>query len=193
MQEQIRKENRKFIEQALKRAAEAKNRKAIKPPPLSQWDEALAGATVADLASDALSRYRERTKIPDKIVSAGFLQRLERQGLFRRRGSKLTPTGFGFLLFGRKPREVLHHAGMNVTIEYPDGSNEIENFNEPTILIPDMVEKWLRPKLPNIIDRSRMTREERSTLPFELIREAVINGNGSRQRAAPSRASMQPR
>jgi ATP-dependent DNA helicase RecG len=175
LQEQIREANKKFIAQAVQRATEAKKGRTARPAPLSQWDEALTGVELADLASDALSRYRERTKIPDKTMSSGFLQRLERQGLFRRRGSKLVPTGFGFLLFGKSPRDVLHHAGLNVTIEYPDGTNEIENFNEPTILIPDMMEKWLRPKLPNIIDRSRMTREERPTLPFELIREAVIN------------------
>jgi len=175
LQEQIRKENQKFIEQALKRAAEAKGGKTVKPSPLSQWDEALAGVTVADLASDALLRYRKRTKIPDKTMSAGFLQRLERQGLLCRRGAKLAPTGFGFLLFGKTPREILHHAGLNATIEFPDGTHEIQNFDGPIILIPDLVEDWLRPKLPNVIDRSRMAREERPALPFELVREAVIN------------------
>jgi ATP-dependent DNA helicase RecG len=175
LQEQIRDANKEFIAQALKRAAEAKNLKAPKPSPLSQWDEALAAVALTDLASDALARYRERMKIPDKTMSAGFLQRLEHQGLLRRHGSKLAPTGFGFLLFGKAPREVLHHAGLNATIEYPDGTHEIENFDGPTILIPDLVEKWLRPKLPNVIDRSRMTREERPGLPFDLVREAVIN------------------
>ena len=162
LQDRIREVNKEFIVQALKRAAEAKDGKVCKPSPLSQWDEALSGVSVADLASHALARYRERTKIPDKTISAGFLQRLERQGLLRRRGSKLVPTGFGFLLFGKAPREVLHHAGLNATIEYPDGTHEIKNFDGPTILIPDAVEKWLRPKLPNVIDRSRMTRAERS-------------------------------
>jgi ATP-dependent DNA helicase RecG len=100
---------------------------------------------------------------------------LERQGLLRRRGSKLAPTGFGFLLFGKRPREVIHHAGINATIEYPDGTHEIHNFDGPTILIPELVEAWLRPKLPQVIDRSRMTRGERPALPFELVREAVIN------------------
>lgn len=175
LQEQIRAANKVFIAQALRRAAEAKDGKAGKPSPLSQWDAALAGVSVADLASDALARYRERTKIPDKTNSAGFLQRLERQGLLGRRGSKLVPTGFGLLLFGKAPREVLHHAGLNATIEYPDGTHEIQNFDGPTILIPDAVEKWLRPKLPNVIDRSRMTRAERSAVPFELVREAVVN------------------
>ncbi len=175
LQEQIREVNKKFIEQAFKRAAEAKAGKVVKPSPLSKWDEALAGVGLADLASDALARYREQTKIPDKTVSAGFIQRLERQGLLRRRGSKLVPTGFGFLLFGKKPRDVLHHAGLNATIEFPDGTHEIQNFDGPAILIPDFVEDWLRPKLPNVIDRSRMTREDRPALPFELVREAVIN------------------
>ena len=95
--------------------------------------------------------------------------------MLRRRGAKLVPTGFGFLLFGKSPREVLHQAGLNATIEFPDGTHEIQNFDGPAILIPDLVENWLRPKLPNVIDRSRMTREERPALPFELVREAVIN------------------
>ena len=174
-QEQIRETNKEFIAQALKRAAEAKDVKAAKPSPLSQGDEVLAGVDVTDLAPDALAHYRERTKIPDKTMSAGFFQCLERQGLFCRQGPKLVPTGFGFLLFGKTPRDVLHHAGLNATIEYPDGTHEIQNFDGPAILLPGLVEEWLRPKLPNVIDRSRMTREERPALPFELVREAVIN------------------
>jgi ATP-dependent DNA helicase RecG len=175
LQEQIRLANKEFIAQAFKRAAEAKDRKAAKPSPLSTWDEVLAGVKLADLASNALARYREQTKILDKTVSAEFMQRLEHQGLLRRRGSKLVPTGFGFLLFAKRPRDVLHHAGLNATIEFPDGTHEIQNFDGPAILIPDFVEDWLRPKLPNVIDRSRMTREERPALPFDLVREAVIN------------------
>ena len=175
LQDQIREANKEFIKQALVRAAEAKIGKTVKPLVLSRWDEAMGGADTSDLSSKALSRYRQRTKIPDKVGSDGFFQRLERQGLLRRKGSKLLPTGFGLLLFGKSPREVLHHAGLNVTLEFPDGSNEIKNFDGPAILIPDLVEDWLRPKLPNIIDRSRMTRTERVALPFELMREGVVN------------------
>ena len=175
LQEEIREANRAFITQASQRAAKSKDRKATKPSLLSQWDEVLAGVALTDLASDALVRYREKTEIRDKIPSAAFLQRLERQGLVRRQGSKLVPTGFGFLLFGTAPREVLHQAGLNATIEYPDGTHEVQDFDEPAILIPDLVEKWMRPKLPNVIDRSRMTRDQRPALPFELVREAVIN------------------
>lgn len=43
------------------------------------------------------------------------------------------------------------------------------------VLIPGLVEKWLNDKLPNVISRSRMQRQSTSALPFELVREAVVN------------------
>ena len=174
LQDEIRAANKEFLEQASNRAAEAK-KGAAKPAPLTKWDEALAGVGVDDFSPEALGRFRQKMKIAEKALSEGFLQRLERQGLLLHRGKKWLPTGFGFLLFGKMPREVLHHAGLNATIAYPSGENEIRNFDGPSILIPDLVEEWLRSKLPNVIDRSRMTREDRPALHFELVREAVIN------------------
>ncbi len=175
LQEQIREANKEFIDQALKRSAQAKITGPAKPPPLSQWDQPLAKVKVSDLAFDALAIYRRRTRIQEKVMSASFLDRLQRQGLLSRLGTRLVPTGFGFILFGKKPREVLHHAGLSATIQYPDGSHEIKNFDGPTILIPDLVEDWLRLKLPNVIDRSQMTRRDMPALPFDLVREAIVN------------------
>jgi len=174
LQERIRQANKEFIAQALQRAAEAKDGKVSKHAPLSRWDEALSGAALTDLATVALGRYVKRANIRD-LSAVAFLQRLGRQGLLVHRGSKWVPTGFGLLLLGKAPREILHHAGLNATIEYPDGTHEVQDFDGPAILIPDRVEAWLGPKLPNVIDRSQMTRRERPALPFELVREAVIN------------------
>ena len=175
LQDEIREANREFIVQALKRASAAKEGKAPQPAPLSCWDEALPEAEVTDFSRKALARYRERTKIAEKVGSEAFWKRLQRQGLLRRHGRKLRPTGFGLMLFGKNPREIIHHAGLNLTIEYPDGSHEIENFDGPAVLIPDALEHWLKPKLPNVIDRSRMTHGQKQTVPFELVREALIN------------------
>jgi ATP-dependent DNA helicase RecG len=175
LQDQIREANKAFIAQALKRASLAKESAPVRPSALSRWDEPLPGVGIADLAPGALGRYRNRTQIPETTGSAAFLRRLERQGLLHRRGSKLVPTGFGFILFGNEPREVIHHAGINATIQYPDGSHEIRNFDGPAILIPERVAEWLRPKLPLVIDRGAMTRSERPALPFDLVREAIIN------------------
>ena len=175
LQEEIREANTAFITQALQRAAAVKAGKAAKPVSLSQWDEVLANVELDDLAPAALRRYRVRTRISEKVGTEPFYERLERQGLLRRRGRKRLPTGFGFMLFGKTPREVVHHAGLSATIEFPDGTHEVEDFDGPAILIPDRIEKWLSPRLPNVIDRSRMTRKEQPALPFELVREGVIN------------------
>ena len=175
LQDEIRNANRSFIAQALERASAAKDKKAPQPTPLSRWDEVLPDAEVTDLSSEALSRYRERTKIAEKVGSEAFLERLQRQGLLRRHGRKLRPTGFGLILFGERPREIIHHTGLNLTIEYPDGTHEVHDFDGPAVLIPEAIEQWLKPKLPNVIDRSQMTRGQKESLPFELVREAVIN------------------
>jgi ATP-dependent DNA helicase RecG len=41
--------------------------------------------------------------------------------------------------------------------------------------VPDQVEKWLTAKLPNTIDRSQMQRRQSPDLPFEMLREGVVN------------------
>jgi ATP-dependent DNA helicase RecG len=66
-------------------------------------------------------------------------------------------------------------AGFLATIHYPDGSEEPENFEGPMVLIPGALEQWLSDKLPNVIDRSRMQRKKVPPLPFEMVREAVVN------------------
>lgn len=62
-----------------------------------------------------------------------------------------------------------------VRIQYPNGQIEKQDFAGPMILIPDEVEKWLRNKLPNLLIRSKMTAKEQPPIPFEVIRESIIN------------------
>lgn len=175
LQDEIRDANEDFIAQALQRAAAAKEKKMIQPVLQSQWDEVQGDAEVTDFSSAALTRYRVRTKIKEKVGTDAFLERLQRQGLVRRHGRKLRPTGFGLMLFGKNPREIIHHTGLNLTIEYPDGTHEVKDFDGPAILIPDAIEKWLKPKLPNVIDRNHMAHAKIPALPVELIRESVNN------------------
>jgi len=175
LQEVIRAANKDFIAQAVARAETARGAKRLKENVLSSLENALGASAVKDLSGEALQRYRSRTKIAAVVGSRTFSRHLLRQGLLKEEKGRLTPTGFGFLLFGKEPRGLLHQAGLLATIHYPNGKDELLDFNEPLILIPDLVEKWLGDKLPNVIDRSRMQRETRPALPFEMVREAVIN------------------
>ena len=69
----------------------------------------------------------------------------------------------------------MRQAGLLGLIQYPDGKPERREFDEPAVLIPDLVEQWLKDKLPNVFDRDRAHRQERPALPFEMVREAVAN------------------
>jgi len=49
------------------------------------------------------------------------------------------------------------------------------DFDQPLVLIPDLVEEWLRNKLPSVISRDQMRRVDVPALPFKMVREAVVN------------------
>jgi ATP-dependent DNA helicase RecG len=119
--------------------------------------------------------YRKKAGITDAVDSEAFNRRFLRQGLLKREQGKLVPTGFGFLLFGKEPRTAMRQAGLLGLIKYPNGKPERREFDEPAVLIPDLVEQWLKDKLPNVFDREQAHRQERPALPFEMIREAVAN------------------
>ena len=174
LQEIIHAENKDFIAQALERAAEAE--KKPKTVTLSQYESSVPATDMRDFSREALEKYRAIAKIEDAVDSGAFRRRLLQQGLLKKEKGKLAPSGFGLLLFGNSPRDVMPQAGLLATIHYPNGKDETRDFDGPLVLIPDQVEKWLNDKLPNTIDRSRMQRQRVPDLPFELIREPVVNG-----------------
>lgn len=91
------------------------------------------------------------------------------------KGIQLLPSGFGYLLFGKDPRLPMPQAGLLARAELPDGTAERKEFSLAMVLIPGELEKWLNKILPHTLDRGQMERIERIDLPFEMIREAVVN------------------
>jgi ATP-dependent DNA helicase RecG len=174
LQEIIRVENKNFIAQALERAAEAE--KKPKTVTLSQYEGSVPAADMRDFSREALEKYGAIAKIEAAVDSEAFRRRLLQQGLLKEEKGRLAPSGFGLLLFGSSPRDVMPQAGLLATIHYPNGKDETRDFDGPLVLIPEQVEKWLNDKLPSTIDRSRMQRQRIPDMPFELIREPVVNG-----------------
>ena len=174
LQEAIRAENETFLNQALERAAADKER-APERVTLSPLEGSLPAALPEDLSTEALERYCEVAKIDLKVGSSSLNRRLAQQGILKQEGDRFAPTGYGLLLFGREPRIALPQAGLLATIHYPDGTEETRDFDGPMVLVPEQVERWLGDKLPNVIDRSAMQRKRVPALPFEMVREAVVN------------------
>lgn len=174
LQEVIQEENRAFLAQALDRARAAEDEPA-KQVELSSLEKPSSAAILDDFSREALERYRELAKLKDKVGTDIFNRRLLQQGLLAEQNGKLVPTGFGLLLFGKEPRTAMPQAGLLATIEYPDGQKEVEDFDGPLVTIPYDLESWLKNKLPNVINRSAMRRKKVPPLPFEMVREAVVN------------------
>ena len=173
LQEIIQKENEDFIAQALERAAaeEEKTEEVV----LSELETPSMGSLFDDFSREALSEYIARSGLEETVASSAFRRRLTQQGLVQAIEGKVVPTGFGLLLFGQEPRVTMHQAGLLGTINYPDGTEETKDFDQPLVMIPDLVEEWLRNKLPSVTSRDQMQRKEIPALPFEMIREAVVN------------------
>ena len=169
LQEIILKENKAFFEWA-RQQTEAPEEPPIK---LSEYEDALKDTEIGDFSRPALKRYRSRASIKPKVGSAEFNRLLKLQGLLTE--DSQSPSGFGYLLFGNDPRLAMPQAGLLARAEFPNGTAERKEFSMPMVLIPGELEKWLNNILPNTLDRSQMERTESVDLPFEMIREAVVN------------------
>ena len=175
LQEIIRSENKVFLEQALERA-QVSSEKSIKDNSLSTLESVSEDTSVIDdLSVKALNQYRSIAWIKAKVGTEAFNRRLLQQGLLKEKDKQLSPTGFGILLFSNEPRTVMPQAAILATIHYPDDTEETKDFDAAMVLIPEQVESWLRDKLPNVNDRSTMQRKKSPSIPFEIIREAVVN------------------
>lgn len=146
-----------------------------KPIKLSKYEDPIASVAYADLSEKALVRYRTKASIGPTVGSTEFARLLTQQGLLAGEGDAVEPTGFGLLLFGKQPRNVVPQAGVLARAEFLDGTSSRAEFGQAMVLIPGELEEWLNKVLPSTLDRSRMERQEQADLPFEMIREAVVN------------------
>jgi ATP-dependent DNA helicase RecG len=173
LQEVIRMVNQKFISQALERAVKAAEKE--EPDTLTPFENAEPAATLDDLSNEALQRFIGGAGLSEFLGSEAFHRRLLRLGLLQEQNGKPVPTGYGMMLFAKQPRLSLPQAGLLATMHYPNGKIEKQDFDGPMVLIPEHVEQWLNSKLPHFITRTGMKRIEESAIPFELVREPIIN------------------
>ncbi|MFQ5702347.1 MAG: ATP-binding protein [Acidobacteriota bacterium] len=171
LQEVILAENQAFFEWARLQPAQA----AEEPIKLSVYEDAVAAVELADLSIEALDQYRTAAGIEPAADSPEFHRLLRQQGLLVEEDGAIRPSGFGLLLFGKRPRNAVPQAGLLARADLPDGTSARREFGEALVLIPGLLEEWLQTVLPSTVDRSRMERKEQVDLPFEMIREAVVN------------------
>ena len=171
-QEVIRGENKGFFARAELLAEEAESREEVV---LSEHEKPAMAVSLDDLSSEALKMYQSFLGFEGVVASEPFRRRLQQQGLLEGVGGRLVPTGFGTILFGNHPRDTVPEAVVLGTIHYPNGREEVRDFDGPMVDVPSQVIQWLKDKLPNPIERSGARRKDAGEDFFELVRESVVN------------------
>ncbi len=82
---------------------------------------------------------------------------------------------FGILLFGKNPRSKFKQAAFMASVEYGKNKVEPKTFDQPLVLIPDLIEEWLIKVLPLAKDTSSFKRKDIPNFPPKVLREAIIN------------------
>lgn len=170
-QEQIRSANTDFFNWV----SELPSDENHAPVEASKFKQSKVSIAIGDLSIPAIMDYRERLGINALVGSHAFNRILIEQGVYEGEVTEPMPTPFGFLLFGNHLRRRFPQAGLLATIHFPDGSEEVRDFEGPMVWIPREALKWLREKLPNPIDRSIAHRANLTDGWYQLVREGVIN------------------
>ncbi len=166
--------NKEFMKWAKMKNEEAK---AKKTKPQDYLDERATATNIGSLSEDALLKFIKESKRNDKPKSEEFLQELKEMDLleYNEKSKTYLPTGNAILLFGKSPRNKFPQAGVKAKVDYGDGKNGAQTFDDALVLIPDQVDDWLKKILPASLDRTKFKAKQVPSFPIEVIREAVIN------------------
>jgi ATP-dependent DNA helicase RecG len=172
LQKIIEKENTEFRKQAIERKNEIETVEEI--PVIEQ---VVSNMDFDELSAEALQKYILKAKLSYQIDQPQFKKHLTNIGVLAidTASNTLKPTGVGILLFGANPRETFKQAALKCSADYGDYQGKPESFDQPLVLIPDLVEDWLKKSLAQFKDTSSFERKDKSSFPIEVLREAVIN------------------
>ena len=174
LQDKIIAANEKFMEEATERAriADLEDLQPLKNP----FEVGLKNFAYNDFSEDALQLYIKKANIPYKVDSEEFKKLLVKWDFIDvdKEGYAL-PTGWGILLFGKKPTDKYSQARIKFTVVKNEGLKpEIEDFDMALVKVPEEIEKYLRYVFPKSIVRSQFEHTEQTEISRQLL-EAITN------------------
>ena len=172
LQKTIEDENSEFIKQANER-----KKKKEEFDLLSPIEKPIKSADLNELSNEALNKFISEAKLNFHISDSSFHDYLADVGIvqFDEKDNVYRPTGFGILLFGKNPRSKFKQAAFMASVEYGKNKVEPKTFDQPLVLIPDLIEEWLLKILPLAKDTSSFKRKDIPDFPPKVLREAIIN------------------
>ncbi len=172
LQKIIEDENTEFIKQVNKRKKKKEEEDLLTP-----IEKPIKTADLSQFSDEALNKFITEAKLSFKISDTPFHEYLADIGVvqFDDKDKIYRPTGIGILLFGKNPRSRFKQAAFMASVEYGADKVEPKTFDQPLVLIPDLIEEWLLKVLPLAKDTSSFKRKDIPDFPPKVLREAIIN------------------
>jgi ATP-dependent DNA helicase RecG len=172
LQEEIRKSNKIFIEEAEERAKKSsEEKKETKLTPKENIEE---HSDFDDLSINEISRFLSKADIDANISSQKFRKIFSQLGLIEKKDDIYKPTGIGLLLFGNRPQFTYQNALIRA-IDNSYGNEKISTIEGSLIKQAEEIEKWYKKMLKKGINRDAVIRKDEYEYPTEVLREAIIN------------------
>jgi ATP-dependent DNA helicase RecG len=172
LQKIIENENIDFLKQAKKRA------KLVEKDEIeTEFELAIPRTDFNQFSEKALQKFISEAKLDYKLKDIDFQNYLADLGAMRfdEKTNTFRTTGIGILLFGKNPRTKYNQAVLKAYVDYGKNNIEPKEFGQPLVLIPDLVEEWLKKVLPLSKDTTSFKRKDVPDFPINVLREAVIN------------------
>jgi len=171
---EIEKVNKDFMQWANIRNEKARQKRKTKPDILKS---SVVGTDKRVFSDQALNAFIQNAGRDYEPGSEEHLQEMKEMGLleFDNESQSYIPTGNAVLLFGKNPRHRFPQACVKARVNFGDGNTDVETFDAPLVLIPGMIEDWLKKVLPASLNRSSFQATKVPSYPIEVIREAVVN------------------
>jgi predicted HTH transcriptional regulator len=142
-------EPRKLMEMAIKVMKQSVHEPRFDGKPLPN-----VGAVLYKSDGSIENACRGELRWGEAVGSDAFNRRLAQQGLLQTDGNRLVPSGFGALLFGTSPRDLLPQVGLLGTIHYPNGKEEARDFDGPQVVVPEQAIEWLKNRKPSDLSQA---------------------------------------
>src|ERR1035438_4762697 len=113
-------------------------------------------------SEDAINLYLKKADINIIAFSEEFWRHFENIGLVEAvkvdGQTVYKPTGYGIILFGKRPRDSYPQAVLKAKVKYGTNESTPSDFDQPLVMIPYEIEKWLEKVLHSTAHRDGFER-----------------------------------
>jgi ATP-dependent DNA helicase RecG len=176
LQEIIRADNKRFIEEKEEEAKQGRIQEVEEPKNLLQ--RGAPGTNIRSFSDSVVLAFIETASMPFGYPSDDFNQWGLEFGILEKDedSETLQPTGLGLMLFGARPEQTFPQTVFKVEINYGRGNSEIKDFGGALVTQLPAILDYVRDKaLKLTMDTSKGVRKEEPDFPFEVLREAIAN------------------